>query len=150
MGAPGKSLWCTRRDLNPHTSRHKNLNLTCLPIPPRVRKRDIVLQKMTFPSMRNFKKTHFFKNPKTSENDPPHKTPHRHNDFQTGFVSACNPKNRNATCRRDDLPYSLSAHAKCPLTSSHTNVQTIIPNPINNTFLMPSLFYSSNFSLRMR
>ena len=28
--------WCTRRELNPHALRHKNLNLTCLPIPPRV------------------------------------------------------------------------------------------------------------------
>ena len=27
-------FWCPRRDLNPHTFRHKNLNLACLPIPP--------------------------------------------------------------------------------------------------------------------
>ena len=26
---------CERRDLNPHTLRHQNLNLACLPIPPR-------------------------------------------------------------------------------------------------------------------
>jgi hypothetical protein len=27
--------WCGRRDLNPHALRHENLNLACLPIPPR-------------------------------------------------------------------------------------------------------------------
>ena len=27
--------WCGRRDLNPHGLRHQNLNLACLPIPPR-------------------------------------------------------------------------------------------------------------------
>ena len=27
--------WCAREDSNLHTSRHKNLNLACLPIPPR-------------------------------------------------------------------------------------------------------------------
>ena len=27
-------LLCGRRDLNPHTRRHQDLNLTCLPIPP--------------------------------------------------------------------------------------------------------------------
>ena len=29
------SVWCGRRDLNPHALRHENLNLACLPIPPR-------------------------------------------------------------------------------------------------------------------
>ncbi len=29
-----KARWCARRDLNPHASRHQNLNLACLPIPP--------------------------------------------------------------------------------------------------------------------
>ena len=29
--------WCGRRDLNPHGLRHQNLNLACLPIPPRPR-----------------------------------------------------------------------------------------------------------------
>ena len=28
-------LWCPRRDLNPHTSRHMDLNHARLPIPPR-------------------------------------------------------------------------------------------------------------------
>ena len=32
---PGISSWCGRRDLNPHALRHENLNLACLPIPPR-------------------------------------------------------------------------------------------------------------------
>ncbi|GEM_PF-3582618 len=27
-------VWCARKDLNLHTSRHQNLNLACLPIPP--------------------------------------------------------------------------------------------------------------------
>ena len=31
--------WCGRRDLNPHDFRHENLNLACLPIPPRPRAR---------------------------------------------------------------------------------------------------------------
>src|SRR5690606_5980042 len=30
----GWSRWCARRDLNPHTLRHQNLNLACLPISP--------------------------------------------------------------------------------------------------------------------
>ena len=30
---------CERRDLNPHTLRHQNLNLACLPVPPRSRNR---------------------------------------------------------------------------------------------------------------
>ena len=35
-GNPQKSTdWCGRRDLNPHGLRHQNLNLACLPIPPR-------------------------------------------------------------------------------------------------------------------
>ncbi len=29
--------WCGRRDLNPHGLRHQNLNLACLPVPPRPR-----------------------------------------------------------------------------------------------------------------
>ena len=28
-------LWCGRRDLNPHGRSHQNLNLACLPVPPR-------------------------------------------------------------------------------------------------------------------
>ena len=28
------TIWCARKDLNLHTSRHQNLNLACLPIPP--------------------------------------------------------------------------------------------------------------------
>ena len=28
-------VWCGRRDSNSHTLRHQNLNLACLPIPPR-------------------------------------------------------------------------------------------------------------------
>src|SRR4029078_8384416 len=28
-------FWCGRRDLNPHGQGHQNLNLACLPIPPR-------------------------------------------------------------------------------------------------------------------
>ena len=33
--ARAKGSWCGRRDLNPHGLRHQNLNLACLPIPPR-------------------------------------------------------------------------------------------------------------------
>jgi hypothetical protein len=33
----GKEKWCGRRDSNSHTLRHQNLNLACLPIPPRPR-----------------------------------------------------------------------------------------------------------------
>ncbi len=31
----GPFKWCGRRDSNSHTLRHQNLNLACLPIPPR-------------------------------------------------------------------------------------------------------------------
>ena len=34
---PHGDRWCGRRDLNPHGLRHQNLNLACLPIPPRPR-----------------------------------------------------------------------------------------------------------------
>ena len=34
---PQRPRWCGRRDLNPHGLRHQNLNLACLPIPPRPR-----------------------------------------------------------------------------------------------------------------
>src|SRR5262249_1425620 len=33
------SIWCGRRDLNPHDLRHQNLNLARLPISPRPRER---------------------------------------------------------------------------------------------------------------
>src|SRR5262245_54293526 len=31
--------WCGRRDSNPHGRSHQNLNLACLPVPPRPRER---------------------------------------------------------------------------------------------------------------
>ena len=38
------SRMCERRDLNPHTLRHQNLNLACLPVPPRSRNRSDQVQ----------------------------------------------------------------------------------------------------------
>src|SRR6185369_8891053 len=40
------SVWCPRRDSNPHTSRHMDLNHARLPIPPRGHCR-VVLQRGT-------------------------------------------------------------------------------------------------------
>ncbi len=34
---PSSAKWCGRRDLNPHSRSRQNLNLVCLPIPPRPR-----------------------------------------------------------------------------------------------------------------
>src|SRR5262245_14912194 len=33
------NAWCGRRDSNPHGRSHQNLNLACLPVPPRPRER---------------------------------------------------------------------------------------------------------------
>jgi hypothetical protein len=35
FGTRFRRVWCGRRDLNPHGRSHQNLNLACLPIPPR-------------------------------------------------------------------------------------------------------------------
>src|SRR5262249_50261933 len=41
------SVWCGRRDLNPHDLRHQNLNLARLPVSPRPRTRDAPTRRAT-------------------------------------------------------------------------------------------------------
>ena len=47
--------WCGRRDLNPHGRSHQNLNLACLPIPPRPPMEQFALQANSSPEFGSYR-----------------------------------------------------------------------------------------------